>query len=270
MVSLSPASPAAPALRQAPLRRFTPQLAGLLIVAAWAAAVTIGRSRAMGGVGPGTMGLPLPAFLVMWTPMMAAMMLPAVAPLAAVYARTVRTNRLARLTAFSLGYLAVWAAAGLPAFAAASAAGRLAAGRPVVATAAAVVVYAVCGVYQLTSWKERCLKQCRSPIALLLHYGSFRGRLRDIAAGAHHGAYCAGCCWALFVVLVAVGVMNVPAMGVLAATVVLEKVWRHGVGFSRAVGVVALVLAVAVIWVPTLAPGLHAGAAMTTMTTTTN
>ena len=256
MVGLSTVGPP---LRQAPLRRFTPQVAGLLLVAAWAATVTIGRSRAMGDAGPGAMGLRLPAFLAMWTPMMAAMMLPAVAPLAAVYVRTVRTNRLGRLTAFSLGYLAVWAAAGLPAFGLAVGAGWLADGHPVAATAAAAVVYAICGIYQLTSWKERCLKQCRSPIALLLHYGSFRGRLRDVAAGAHHGAYCAGCCWALFVVLIAVGVMNVPVMAVLAATVVLEKVWRHGEGFSRLVGLVALVLAVAVIWVPALAPGLHAG-----------
>ena len=109
----------------------------------------------------------------------------------------------------------------------------------------------------MTSWKDRCLRRCRSPLALLLHYGSYSGRLRDVAAGAHHGAYCAGCCWGLFVVLVALGVMNLVAMGVLAATVLVEKLWSHGVGFSRAVGVLALLVAVAVIWVPSLAPGLH-------------
>ena len=36
-------------------------------------------------------------------------------------------------------------------------------------------------------------------------------------------AYCAGCCCALFVVLIAVGVMNLAAMVVLAAVVPLEK-----------------------------------------------
>ena len=243
-------------LSRAPLRRFSPQVAALLLVAALAWAVTVQRSQAMGGAMPGTMGLGLPAFLVMWTPMMAAMMLPAVAPLAAIYTRTVQTHRLVRLTAFTLGYVVVWTAAGVPAFALASGAGRLADGRPGVATAVAVAAYASCGIYQLTRWKDRCLRHCRSPLALLLHYGSYRGRLRDLAAGAHHGAYCAGCCWALFVVLIALGVMNIAAMAVLAGVVLLEKRWSRGVAFSRAVGLVALVFAVAVVWVPELAPGL--------------
>jgi predicted metal-binding membrane protein len=56
------------------------------------------------------------------------------------------------------------------------------------------------------------------------------------------------------------GVMNLLAMVVLALVVLLEKLWSRGVGFSRAVGVLALVLAVAVIWLPALAPGLHAPA----------
>ena len=41
------------------------------------------------------------------------------------------------------------------------------------------------------------------------------------------------------------------------AVVLVEKLWVHGEVFSRAVGVAALAAAVAVIWVPGLAPGLH-------------
>jgi predicted metal-binding membrane protein len=59
---------------------------------------------------------------------------------------------------------------------------------------------------------------------------------------------------ALFVVL---GVMNLAAMVVLAAVVLTEKLWVHGELLARVVGVAALALAVAVIWVPALAPGLH-------------
>ncbi len=151
----------------------------------------------------------------------------------------------------------MWAAAGVPAFLLARGAGLLTEGRPGLATATAVAAYAACGAYQLTPWKDRCLRHCRSPLALLLHYGSYQGRLRDLAAGAHHGAYCAGCCWALFVVLIAVGVMKLAAMVVLAAVVLLEKLWSRGLAFSRAVGVLALLLAVAVVWLPELAPGLH-------------
>jgi predicted metal-binding membrane protein len=68
---------------------------------------------------------------------------------------------------------------------------------------------------------------------------------------------------ALFVVL---GVMNVAAMVVLAAVVLAEKLWVHGQAFARVTGVAALVLAVSVIWVPALAPGLHGTDVMRDMT----
>ena len=41
-----------------------------------------------------------------------------------------------------------------------------------------------------------------------------------------HGAFCLACCWALMVVLVAVGLMNLAAMVALAAVVLTEKTWR--------------------------------------------
>ncbi len=119
-------------------------------------------------------------------------------------------------------------------------------------------LFASCGVYQLSSLKDRCLAHCRSPLALLLHYGSYRGRLRDVRAGAHHGGYCLGCCWGLMVILIAAGVMNVAAMIGLAAVVLIEKTWRRGPAAGRLAGVAALALAVAVVWFPWLAPGLHA------------
>lgn len=246
-----------------PLRRVTPQSAALLGVAVLAWLATVIEAQHM-GVTPGTMGLGLAAFVVVWTPMMAAMMLPAVAPLASMYARSLRARRSLRLGAFAGGYLLVWAGAGVPAFGLAWLAGRLADGHPTAATAAAAATFAACGAYQLSPLKRRCLKHCRSPLSLLLRYGSYRGTLRDLRAGAHHGAYCLGCCWSLFALLVAFGVMNVAAMITLAAVVIVEKLWSRGEGFSRAVGVVAVVLAVAVIWVPELAPGLHGGMSMAT------
>ena len=67
---------------------------------------------------------------------------------------------------------------------------------------------------------------------------------------------------ALFVVL---GEMNLAAMVVLAAVVLAEKLWMHGEVLSRAVGIAALALAVAVIWVPALAPGVHETSQMMSM-----
>jgi predicted metal-binding membrane protein len=203
----------------------------------------------------GTMALGLALFVPMWTLMMAAMMLPSVTPLATLYART--NPRAMQIGGLVLGYLAVWAAAGLPAYGLAWLAGWLTGGHPGAAHAAAVAVFAVVGAYQLSPLKDRCLAHCRSPLALLLHYGSYRGRLRDLRVGAHHGGYCLGCCWALMLVLIAVGVMNVAAMVGLAALVLTEKTWSRGVAAGRLAGVAALALAVAIIWLPWLAPGLH-------------
>jgi predicted metal-binding membrane protein len=211
------------------------------------------------------MGLGLASFVAIWTLMMAAMMLPSVAPTASLYAKTVVSKRTARIGGLVVGYLGVWALAGLPAYGLAALIGWLASTHPTAAHVAAVAVFACCGLYQLTRFKHRCLAHCRSPIALLLHYGSYRGKLRDLLAGAHHAGYCLGCCWSLMAVLVALGVMNVAAMVGLAVIVLVEKVWSRGQAFGRLAGVAALGLAVAVIWLPGLAPGLHAASHMSSM-----
>ncbi|MEU5010926.1 DUF2182 domain-containing protein [Streptomyces sp. NPDC021749] len=229
---------------------------GLLLVAAAAAWVWVvtrwGGMRAM----PGTMGLGLPAFLAVWTLMMAAMMLPATGPVAALYARTITVHRAPRMVVFTVAYLLVWAAAGLPAYALAVGLGRVASLPAGPGTAAAAAVFAVSGVYQLTPLKDRCLARCRSPLGLMLRYASYPGPSRDLRAGAHHGAFCLGCCWSLMVLLAAFGLMNLWAMVVLAAVITAEKRVPAGRLVARAVGLASLALAVAVIWVPQLAPGL--------------
>jgi predicted metal-binding membrane protein len=215
------------------------------------------------GTMPGTMGMGVPEFLLMWALMMSAMMLPSVAPMALLYSRTIAGRNPVNQAQFALGYLVAWAVTGLAAYALAWTAGELVAEAPDAARVAAVVTFAAVGVYQLTPLKFRCLDHCRSPLAHMLHYASFRGPARHVAAGAHHGLYCLGCCWALMVLMVAFGVMNVWAMVALALVVAVEKLWRHGVAFARAAGAAALVLAAAVIVEPGIAPGLDAGGTMT-------
>jgi predicted metal-binding membrane protein len=238
------------------LRRLTPQAAVLLLAAAVAWLVMAGRAGSMAGM-TGTMGLGPPAFVGMWTLMMAAMMLPSVTPVASMYQRSVRSYRVLRLAGFTSGYLLAWAGAGIPAYFLTVLVARLVNDHPGRATTVAVVVFASCGVYQLTPLKARCLKHCRSPLSLLLHYGSYRGAGRDVRAGAHHGAYCLGCCWSLMALFVVLGVMNLAAMVVLAVVVLVEKLWINGEVLARVVGVAALALAVTAIWVPALTPGLH-------------
>ena len=91
------------ALGTAPARRPPAVLiaVGATGIAAWI--VTIAWAADMGmGAEPRTMGFGVPAFVALWTLIMAAMMLPAVAPLASMYARTVRGHPV-RLAGFAVG-----------------------------------------------------------------------------------------------------------------------------------------------------------------------
>ena len=235
--------------------------AGLLAAAALAWTVTVRSALEMGN-GPGTMGRGLGGFVVLWAAMMAAMMLPSVAPVGSIYLSTLREHstgatRVLRVVGLVAGYLVAWAAFGVGGYAATWGAGRLATDAPGAGPWVGAAILVAAGLYQLTPLKDRCLSHCRSPLGFLLHFGSYSGRLRDVRVGIYHGGYCAGCCWGLMVVMVAVGVMNLAWMAGLSAVIFLEKTWRHGKGLGIAFGLALLVLACFVPSHPGLAPGLH-------------
>jgi hypothetical protein len=52
------------------------------------------------------------------------------------------------------------------------------------------------------------------------------------------------------------------ALMMAAAVVLIEKTWSWGTAAGRLAGAAALALAIAVIWFPWLAPGLHAAPPM--------
>src|SRR6516165_1316491 len=231
----------------------------VLEAAAWV--VTFILARTMGN-GPGTMGLALLPFLGLWVVMMAAMMLPSVAPVGVLWTRLITgasagPARALRMGLFLSGYLLAWAVAGVVAFAALAGTGRLLTASPAAAKWLGVAIFTTAGIYQFTPWKDFCLRRCRSPIGALMYYLGFQGRGRDLRVGVHHGATCAGCCWGLMIVLIAVGVMNVAVMAALAAVIFAEKLWRHGKPFAQAVGVVLVAAGILAIWLPWLLPGLH-------------
>lgn len=243
--------------------------AALLAGAALAWTATVRGAMEMGN-GPGTMGRSLAGFMLLWIVMMAAMMLPSVAPVGSLYLRSACSGSSGALRAFRvgsviLGYLGAWAAFGVLAFAVAWAAGRLSTGAPAVSTWVGATAFAAAGLYQLTPLKDRCLSHCRSPLGFLLHFSGYSGKLRDVRVGLYHGGYCVGCCWALFIVLIAVGVMNLAWMAGLAAVIFLEKTWRFGKALGIAFGIALLVLALFVPSHPGLVPGLHVDGGMGTM-----
>ena len=238
-----------------PALRWSPSTIALLALAAlaWVGVIAYVRNN---GNGPGTMGMSLREFMPMWAGMMAAMMLPAVAPVATLYARTIRSNRTARLALFVAGYLVAWTAAGLPAYYVLRVVDHFAADSDTGLRNIAAITLVAAGVYQLSPFKTRCLRHCRSPLAQLLHYANMKGPLRDLKVSLHHAAYCLGCCWALMALFVAFGVMNVWTMIGLAAIVLAEKVLGAGELIGRAAGVVFVLVAGLVLVSPSIADAL--------------
>jgi predicted metal-binding membrane protein len=195
------------------------------------------------------------AFVVAWAVMMAAMMFPAAAPMILLF-RTVARQRQASGGAFVptwvfvAGYLLVWTAVGAITWVLvqwlSDVAGQFgAAERATWAPIALGAVLIVAGLYQLTPLKQVCLNHCRSPLAFVMQHWheGYGGALR---MGIEHGAYCLGCCWALFAVLLATGVMSLAWMLVLTLVVFAEKVLPFGRRASQVVGVVFLILGVVV------------------------
>jgi predicted metal-binding membrane protein len=118
----------------------------------------------------------------------------------------------------------------------------------------------VAGLYQLSPLKQRCLMQCRSPLAFLL--GSWRdGGWGAVRMGLEHGAYCLGCCWLLFVILFPLGVMNVAAMAVVTALIFAEKALPLGRRIGQAAAGALVAYGVMVIAVPAALPTFMAGMA---------
>ncbi|HEY8816509.1 MAG TPA: DUF2182 domain-containing protein [Candidatus Dormibacteraeota bacterium] len=226
--------------------------AALLVCAASAWLLTAQQAGLMVGMG-GMAMLGAGLFLVTWFLMMVAMMFPSIAPMVLTHASVVRSRGEGAwpTVAFVFGYLLIWTAAGLIPLTLIQLLGSSVA-TPINVwlprVGGAIVVIA--GVYQFTPLKNVCLKACRSPLGFVLTHDFGGGSPVAARAGASHGLYCLGCCWAIMSVLAVFGLMNLAWMAIFAVLFFLEKTWRHGVLLSRISGVVCVILGVAVIVQP--------------------
>jgi predicted metal-binding membrane protein len=197
-------------------------------------------------------------FLGVWVVMMAAMMLPSVAPTVALYSRLMKARAPLLPWLFAGGYLLTWAVAGLAAYGLGTAATHLVgsglswerAGRDIAGT-----TLLAAAAYEMTPLKDVCLGKCRSPLGALL--GSWReGSIGALRMGAKNGAWCVGCCWALMASLFALGVMSIWWMAVVAGLIAVEKTlpWRRVATLGTA-GVL-LVLGILLLTAPDTLPAL--------------
>jgi predicted metal-binding membrane protein len=236
----------------------------LLLVAA-AAWVSVLRSGLAGD--DMMMTMPMPAtvadgvtFVIGWGVMMTAMMLPSALPMIALYGAIRRGATGAAgggvpVTVFTLEYLGLWVATGVPVYLAHTLLMALSA--PAFAYAIALVLLAA-GVFQLSPLKRACLRACRSPLGFLL--GRWRaGRRGSLALGWAHAVYCLGCCWALMLVLVAAGAMGLAWVLLITALVAAEKLLPGGERVARAAGGALVLLGVAVALHPDLVRVLRGG-----------
>jgi predicted metal-binding membrane protein len=227
-----------------------------------AAAITWNGARSMSGGMPMPGGWVMPMmwmhmpgqtvwsaavmFLLMWQAMMIAMMLPSSWPMLELYQR-VAVSSGERWPGLSVafagaGYFAVWLGFGAVALwmgSVASDAAMKSAALSRMMPAAAGVALIVAGLYQWSPWKQACLAHCRSPLLFLAHVfqPGLRGALR---VGMAHGIFCTGCCWALMVIQMILGVMNLSVMLLVAAVIAVEKLWKRGPLFARLVGGAAI------------------------------
>ena len=188
-------------------------------------------------------------FVIGWTLMTVAMMLPTSFPLMVLFHRMVRDrNHSTWLMALvALGYLASWLLCGLflQLVNWSLQAGIARAGwRGNAAWISGAVVLTVAGLYQFSALKYACLEKCRSPLSFLT--SRWQGGNESTQAwriGLEHGLFCVGCCWSLMLVMFLVGTGSLAWMLLLGAVMALEKNSSWGRRLSSPIGVLLFIAA---------------------------
>ena len=197
-------------------------------------------------------------FLSVWAVMMAAMMLPSVAPTVALYAKLKHTRALGAPLLFTSGYLLVWIAVGLGTYLLARIGAELSGGVLAWDRAGrwlAGATLLIAAAYELTPLKDVCLGKCRTPLGFLL--GNWReGLLGAVNMGIRHGAWCVGCCWALMASLFALGVMSIVWMAVVAGLIAFEKLIPSRRAATYGTAAVLIVVGVLMLFAPDVVPAL--------------
>ena len=95
----------------------------------------------------------------------------------------------------------------------------------------------ISGLYQFSPLKTKCLGYCESPMSFFMRRWR-SGITGAIKMGSYHGLYCLGCCWPYFILMVALGWMNLLWMALFAAIIFGEKIWlRGGIWVARSAGI---------------------------------
>ena len=207
------------------------------------------RPLVLPGAAWGASGFAIVA--LMWGAMTLAMMLPSASPMILTYAEIADTaarkgERIVSPFVLAAGYTIVWlgfaAVATLAQFAFTRAA-LLDSGMASASGLFSGAIFIGAGVYQFSALKHACLTQCQSPFPFF--FANWETTPRGVfRLGVKQGLYCLGCCWAMMLVMFAVGVMNVIWMAALGLLMTFEKLGT-GRRFTHMVGATLIVIGVA-------------------------
>jgi predicted metal-binding membrane protein len=196
-----------------------------LAAACWAVTAWLMDGMDMGvATRPGAFGF----FAAAWVTMMAAMMLPGAAPAVARYARM--TGKAGAAVPFAGSYLAIWALAGVVAYALDRPHGSLAAGAVVIAA----------GAYELTPVKRHFRRRCREAAG----------------SGLGFGLCCVGSSIGLMAMLVALNVMSLFWMSVVAVLACAQKLLPAKAAIDVPLALALIGLGFVIVIAPSLIPGL--------------
>jgi predicted metal-binding membrane protein len=189
----------------------------------------------------------------MWGAMTLAMMLPSTAPMILTYAEIADTaagknEPVVSPFMIAAGYTVVWLG-----FAATATLAQLALMRatlldPSMASASGLfsgAIFIGAGVYQFSALKHACLTQCQHPFPFF--FANWATTPRGVfKLGVRQGLFCLGCCWAMMLVMFAVGIMNVVWMAALGIVMTIEKIGT-GKKFTYAIGVALIAIGVGLV-----------------------
>jgi predicted metal-binding membrane protein len=219
---------------------------GLILLAQFSGAAEVVHHDGLIDAGL-PLALALSLFALSWVTMVVAMMLPSSMPMIRLFltASGAQPARGRLLATFLSGYALVWAIFGFVALGGDVLLHRFEESSTWLSTRPwllPAVALACAGVFQFTSLMDRCLRECRHPGPFLVrHYR--RGPGPAFQLGLRHGAFCLGCCWALMLLMFAVGATSLPWMAVLTALMVYEKTGQLGEWVARYAGVILLMMA---------------------------
>ena len=184
----------------------------------------------------------------MWGAMTLAMMLPSAAPMIMTYAGIADTaacknERIVSPFVLAAGYMAVWFGFSIIATLVQiifTQAALIDTSMTLISEPFAGAIFIGAGLYQFSALKHACLNHCQQPFPFF--FANWATTPRGVfRLGLRQGLYCLGCCWAMMLVMFAVGAMNVIWMTGLGMIMTIEKLLT-GRRFTRIIGVVLIIV----------------------------